>query len=222
MLHSFIQRPNYGELARVAHSTCATVTTIFLLSRLWARKTQYKGLWWDDYFLIAAWACLLTGNGAAASAPGFGFNILAGTADGWRMVFTSVTFFYVGGALAKTAFSLTLMRLSSEGTRIILGAVIAVTCVFGIAQSIFTWIKICDTTAVDTGLEGRCVAIDTLVWVHVGCSAFTICSDLVLAYLPWRIVSKLHIPGKEKRAVGTSMSLVGAGAILCIARSVPW
>lgn len=42
-------RSGYAELAKIVHSTFAFLTSVFLSTRLWARSTQYKGLWWDDY-----------------------------------------------------------------------------------------------------------------------------------------------------------------------------
>lgn len=48
-MDAFLMRPGYAELAKTVNSICASITTIFLFTRLWARRTQYKGLWWDDY-----------------------------------------------------------------------------------------------------------------------------------------------------------------------------
>lgn len=42
-------RSDYAEMAKAVHSACAAISTVFLSIRIWARKTQAKGLWWDDY-----------------------------------------------------------------------------------------------------------------------------------------------------------------------------
>lgn len=76
MLDSFMLRSGYGELARAIHSSFASITTVFLLTRIWARKSQHKGLWWDDWLLVAAWICLLIGNGSNAAAPSYGMSSL--------------------------------------------------------------------------------------------------------------------------------------------------
>lgn len=57
-------RSDYAELAKVVHSVSASLTTIFLSTRLWARKTKHKGLWWDDYicklsFVIKPLTCMM-------------------------------------------------------------------------------------------------------------------------------------------------------------------
>lgn len=49
MLESFFLRSGSEELAKAIHSLSGAVTTIFLFTRIWARTSLYKGLWWDDY-----------------------------------------------------------------------------------------------------------------------------------------------------------------------------
>lgn len=66
MLDSFFLRSGSEELAKAIHSVSGVVTTIFLFTRLWARTSLYKGLWWDDYIcrsirpepdIDLAWMC---------------------------------------------------------------------------------------------------------------------------------------------------------------------
>lgn len=147
-----------------------------------------------------------------------GFNIITGTPHGWRLVFTSITCFYIGGAFAKTAFGVTLLRLSSGRTKVLLGGIIVITWAFALTLGIVTWIPICDTKSEEVGLNGRCVQIGTLLWIHIGSTICTIFADVVLSYLPWRILRSIHIPSGEKWGVGTSMSLVGLSALICIVR----
>lgn len=75
MLDSLMLRSGYGEFAKVIHSSFASITTVFLLTRIWSRKSLHKGLWWDDWLLVAAWICLLIGNGSNAAAPGYGMFV---------------------------------------------------------------------------------------------------------------------------------------------------
>lgn len=49
MLESLMTRSNYADLAKQTNGIGAAFSTVFLFTRLWARSTQYKGLWWDDY-----------------------------------------------------------------------------------------------------------------------------------------------------------------------------
>lgn len=102
----------------------------------------------------------------------------------------------------------------------LLGAIIVLTWAFAITLGIVTWIPICDTKSQEVGLNGRCVQIGSLLWIHIGSTICTIFADVVLSYLPWRILRSIHIPSGEKLGVGTSMSLVGLSALICIVRLV--
>lgn len=54
MLDSFFLRSGSEGLAKAIHSLSGAVTTIFLFTRLWARTSLYKGLWWDDYICTSS------------------------------------------------------------------------------------------------------------------------------------------------------------------------
>ena len=51
-----------GQIPYRGHSTSAGIwlmvsfSTIFLSARLYAKQFRLKGLWWDDWILIGAWA----------------------------------------------------------------------------------------------------------------------------------------------------------------------
>ncbi|POS76257.1 hypothetical protein DHEL01_v205350 [Diaporthe helianthi] len=220
MLDSFFLRSGSEELAKVIHSLSGAVTTIFLLSRLWARTSLYKGLWWDDYILIASWVLLLCGNGLAASAPSYGFRVIEGTSHGWTLAFSSISLFYIAMALSKTAFAVTLIRLSAGRTRVVLWIVVLFVCAVNIAAAVITWLDLCDALADVKGISSFCVPMQTAVWIHVANAAVTILADAYLAYLPWRVLARIYIPSREKWGVGITMSLVGLAGIVCLVRTV--
>lgn len=168
--------------------------------------------------MIASWALLLCGNGLAASAPSYGFRIIEGTSQGWVLAFSSISFFYIAMALSKTAFAVTLIRLSGGRTQVILWVVILFVCAVNIAAAVITWLDLCDARADVKGISGFCVPMQTAVWIHVANAAVTILADAYLAYLPWRVLAKIYIPSKEKWGVGITMSLVGLAGIVCLVR----
>lgn len=43
------QTEGHEEIALGVHSASASIVTVFLATRLWARQTYYGGLWRDDY-----------------------------------------------------------------------------------------------------------------------------------------------------------------------------
>lgn len=166
---------------------------------------------------MAAWALQVCGNGLAAAGPLYGFNVRNGTSHGYTFTFAAVTFFYISMASCKTAFAMTLIRVSSGKTTALLWFLTLVTWAFGLSGVIVTWLPICGQQT-DSALGTACVAYTTLIWVHTGNAIATLCTDTTLAAVPWSIVQKVYIPSKEKWAVATSMSLVGLAAIICIAR----
>ncbi|KAG6368229.1 hypothetical protein INS49_002430 [Diaporthe citri] len=214
MLDSFILRSGSEELAKAIHSLSGAVTTVFSSHGSGQGQDCTKG------YVIASWALLLCGNGLAASAPSYGFRIIEGTSHGWVLAFSSISFFYIAMALSKTAFAVTLIRLSGGRTRVILWVVVLFVCAVNIAAAVITWLDLCDALADVKGISGFCVPMQTAVWIHVANAAVTILADAYLAYLPWRVLAKIYIPSREKWGVGIIMSLVGLAGIVCLVRTV--
>ncbi|ROV98073.1 hypothetical protein VMCG_07010 [Cytospora schulzeri] len=221
MLDSLMLQSGADELAKTVHSISASVTTVFLFTRIWARTTHYQGLWWDDYILIAAWACQMVANALYAACPShFGFRVIDGTSHGWTAYYTAVSFIYIAMALSKTAFATTLIRLSVGRTRILLWSVICVVCVLNSASAIVAWVDICEAGVEMASLSSVCVHIGTVRWIHVASAICMIFADIVLAYLPWRITANIFLPSHEKLGVSISLSLVGLAVPVCLTKAV--
>lgn len=145
--------------------------------------------------------------------------MLAGTAHGWQLIFGSLTCFYIAAAFAKTAFSLSLFRLSiSKTLRLVLGFLVGIMWAFALTMSVVTHLRICQTEAEAVGLDGVCLPMNHVVWIHTANAAVVSAEDLVLAYLPWRILKTVAIPKREKWAVGMSLSLVGVSPIISVVK----
>lgn len=170
--------------------------------------------------VIASWAFLLGGNGCAAALPSYGFRVIQGTEHGWTLMKSSASFFYIATGLGKAAFATTLLRLSSGGTRALLWCIIALVAGFSIAVSIVTWAAICLQATDVAAIPGACVPQQVVIWIHTGNAIVTFCADFILAVMPWRILTKIYLPRREKVATGLSMSLVGLAGIVCVVRWV--
>ncbi|KAK7704430.1 hypothetical protein SLS64_008617 [Diaporthe eres] len=218
----FVLRSGYVELAKVVHSTCGSLTTVFLFTRLWARVQHYHGLWRDDYILIAAWVCLLISNGFGAAGPAYGFNVLDGSPRGQAIHFTAVSFMYGAIALSKTAFAITLLRLTSGWrSKGLLWLVMVLTNTFNLALFILTWLDICDTQFDLSHLPGRCIPMSVATWLHLGATLNSLVCDIILTCYPWWIISQVaYIPTKEKWGVAASMGLVGFAILVEIAKII--
>ncbi|KAH8775235.1 hypothetical protein F5883DRAFT_518672 [Diaporthe sp. PMI_573] len=218
----FVLRSGYVELAKVVHSTCGSLTTVFLFTRLWARVQHHHGLWRDDYILIAAWVCLLMSNGFGAAGPAYGFNVLDGSPRGQAIHFTAVSFMYGAIALSKTAFIITLLRLTSGWRRKgLLWVVMVLTNSFNLALFILTWLDICNTQFDLAHLPGRCIPMSVATWLHLGATLNSLVCDIILTCYPWWIISQVaYIPSREKWAVAASMGLVGFAILVEIAKII--
>lgn len=167
--------------------------------------------------MIAAWALQLCGNGLSAVSPAYGFNILDGTSHGWTLTFTAVTSFYLATAFAKSAFAVTLLRISEGKTRILLWFIMLLIWVTSILLAVVTWLDICEKP-IDYSLSAKCLPMSSILWFHMGYCILMICTATVLAYLPWRIIATIYIPRKEKWGVALSLSLVCPSTILYLVR----
>lgn len=47
--------PDYGPLVIGVCLSATAVSGLFLVLRLYCKVDRSRGLWWDDYVLIAAW-----------------------------------------------------------------------------------------------------------------------------------------------------------------------
>ena len=52
---------NYGPHLLGAIWTLWAVASVFLILRVYCKWFRHRGLWWDDWVLIAAWVCSETG-----------------------------------------------------------------------------------------------------------------------------------------------------------------
>lgn len=50
MSDTWMVRPDYADFAKSCNAAGASISSIFLSTRLFLRTTQYSGLWWDDCF----------------------------------------------------------------------------------------------------------------------------------------------------------------------------
>lgn len=172
--------------------------------------------------VIGALASLLMGNGLAAAAPTvYGYNALDGLGRGAEVHCASVTFMYLAIALSKTAFSTTLLRLTSGWTKAVVWFILFLVWIFSLALMILTWLEVCNAHFKYSTLPTKCVSAATAIWVQAGNAACMLAADVALAAMPWFITRKVeYVPDKESWAVATCMSLVGLSGLVGIGKIV--
>lgn len=125
-------------------------------------------------------------------------------------------------AFSKTAFAITLLRLTSGWrSKGLLWVVMVLTNTFNLALFILTWLDICDTRFDLSHLPGRCIPMSVATWLHLGATLNSLVCDIILTCYPWWIISQVaYIPTKEKWGVAASMGLVGFAILVEIAKII--
>lgn len=170
--------------------------------------------------MIAAWASLLLANGFSASSPAYGFNMLDGTSVGVTVHVVGFCFIYCAVSLSKTAFALTLLRLtSSRHAKGLLWVIMVLLNSFNSAMVVLSWLDICETRYDYANIPGRCVSMTTAMMIHIGNASVALVSDFVLAGYPWWIINRVsYISKREKWSVAASMGLVGMSFLVGVAK----
>ncbi|KAE9369367.1 hypothetical protein N431DRAFT_380251 [Stipitochalara longipes BDJ] len=199
----------------------AFTSSVFLSLRIYCKFKRKRTLWWDDYILIFAWLCLLTDTCllTVTTSLGFGKHFLAINPSNLpRMGLLGI----IAGVLAifaaiysKTSFAITLLRISEGRTRILLWfIIISVNIALG-GSALIPWIQ-CRPVEKNWNLmaPGKCWNLKIFSYYGMASSAFSGAMDILLAFIPWKMVWNLQM--KEKVGVATAMSMgvfAGAAAI---------
>jgi hypothetical protein len=54
---------DYGPQLNVLTWLLISISGLFLFTRLYLKNCQHRGLWWDDWILLASWVALATSAG---------------------------------------------------------------------------------------------------------------------------------------------------------------
>ncbi|KAK3317380.1 hypothetical protein B0T19DRAFT_434879 [Cercophora scortea] len=186
----------------------------FLGLRIYCKMSKRRGLWWDDYMLIAAWVALLANTAVliASIQLGLGMHMddihlenlatigLLGTLGG--------SFSILAAVWSKTSFGLTLIRIAQKKTRIVVWVIIVTMNLAMVMIVVTSWIQCSPVPKVwNRLLPGSCWDGRVNVYYGLFAAAYSGAMDIVLALLPWTIVWKLQMRRKEKIGVGIAMSM---------------
>ena len=115
----------------------------------------------------------------------------------------------VGLALTKTAFAVTLLKLTKGWLQWILWFCIGSMNLYMISKVIFQWAKVCDKPSYDVWYRlDFCLDADFRDRFKEGGNAYNIIMDFVLAAYPWIITWNLDMRRVEKIGLCITMSLV--------------
>ncbi|ORY60240.1 uncharacterized protein BCR38DRAFT_350039 [Pseudomassariella vexata] len=195
--------------------------TIFLGLRVWCKVAWRHGLWYDDYVLIASWVAFLIT--CALTSVQFAVGYVTKT-WGDRMlilVSTSSCFTLVAQFWSKTAFAVTLLRMTNQWQKIVLWFIIATLNIYMVVKLFVQWAKYCDQDAFQNywRMPGFCLDYDVVDQIKAGGNVANIVADFVLALFPWMVTWNLSIRRYEKIGLCITMSLGILVAIVATVRT---
>ncbi|KAK4203375.1 hypothetical protein QBC40DRAFT_346246 [Triangularia verruculosa] len=220
---------DYGDPALLPHDdagpqllavgwTLWCMAGLFLGTRIYCKLIGSRRLWWDDHFLIASQiihlvaTCLMT---ALMTDTGYGKHPWdkpgvspIPSIKELLLMMTRATLTITAMSWSKTAFAITMLRFVDGWTRWgVWFIIISMNIAFGLTAMV-PWLLCTPIHRTwDLSAEGTCHPFNVSVVLAYVSGAYSAFCDLLLALLPWMIISKLHMRTKEKMGVGIAMSM---------------
>ncbi|KAK4150047.1 hypothetical protein C8A00DRAFT_18365 [Chaetomidium leptoderma] len=204
--------------ALVATSWTLTCLGSLLLGlRVYSKMVSHRSLWWDDWILIAACVALVTDAGLATHMVVYftygrhSWDFQPPDIDAFVLVVAvRATFTVVAIAWTKTAFAMTLLRLTDRSEwmkRLLWVVIITMNIAMGIS-ALFFWIQ-CRPLARSwtPSIPGSCWDSKINERYNIFSSAYSAGVDFLLAALPWKLLYNLQITRKEKLGTAIAMSM---------------
>ncbi|TGO24197.1 hypothetical protein BPAE_0109g00260 [Botrytis paeoniae] len=126
-----------------------------------------------------------------------------------------------GQTWSKSAFAVTLLRMTNNWQKFICVATLIILNVFLVLKVFVDWSRYCGKSGYQNWwrMSGFCVDYQAAANIKVGGNIFNIVADFVLALFPWMVTWKLRISLKEKIALCITMSLGVVVAIISAVRT---
>lgn len=196
--------------------------TIFLILRIWCKVTRRYGLWYDDYILLVSWVVLLANNTLIVWQFGNGYVLKDSTLK-WDehmriLINISSCGTLIGQAWTKTAFGVTLLRMTTKKQQWVLWFCIVSMNLFMFVKILFQWAQICDKDGYQQYWRlNFCINWRVREEFKEGGNVYNIIMDFVFAMFPWLITRKLEMRRAEKIGLCATMSL---GMIVAIVSAI--
>lgn len=187
---------------------------LFLGLRIYCKFMKSRGLWWDDYLLIASWLSLVL-DGIMVSIQvtlGFGRHVFDVDPSHFPLIQIYGNVAFSAAVLAtvwsKTSFGITLLRITEGKMKPVIWFILVSMNTAMHLHALFPWIQ---CSPISKGwfrdIPGTCWSPEVSVIYGVFASTYSGSVDIVLALLPWSIVWNLQMRKKEKVGVAVAMSM---------------
>ncbi|KAF4978612.1 hypothetical protein FZEAL_5015 [Fusarium zealandicum] len=196
--------------------------SIFLGLRLWVKLTRRHGTWYDDYILIVSWIVLLSTNILIIYQFATGY-VLEDSTQEWDdrmhiLINISSCGTLIGQAWTKTAFGVTLLRMSNQWQRGVLWFCIVTMNIYMVLKVIFQWAMVCDKDGYQEWYRiDFCIGWKFRDDFKEGGNIYNIIMDFLFALFPWLITRTLEMRRVEKVGLCLTMSL---GMIVAIVSAI--
>ncbi|KAK4244240.1 hypothetical protein C7999DRAFT_35391 [Corynascus novoguineensis] len=212
-----------GPLVLGIHWGLTMLATIFLGLRIYCKRITHLRLWWDDRILIAAWLIILATDGLTTVLV---MDFKLGRHSWDLNIYDLPKFIIIINSRAtttltsmgwtKTAFGVTLLRLTTNWTRKFVWFIIISLNVTTAISAAIPWIQCQPLNKAWLGdsIPGSCWApgVGTKIWIALG--AYSALMDFTLAVLPWTFLHKMQLQKREKTGILIAMSMgIVAGAV---------
>ncbi|KAF1958186.1 hypothetical protein CC80DRAFT_25958 [Byssothecium circinans] len=197
--------------------------SVLLGLRFWVKLTRRHGVWWDDYILLASWCVLAANNSLISYEYATGYVTQNGAKWDDRMhILINITSCgtLVGQAWTKTAFAVTLLKLTERWQQCILWLCIIIMNCYMVAKVFVQWAKLCDSPSYDVWYRlDFCVNKKFREDFKEGGNIVNITMDFIFAAFPWFLTWKLPMRRAEKIGLCLAMSLGVVVAIVAAVRT---
>ncbi|KAK3345825.1 hypothetical protein B0T25DRAFT_264654 [Lasiosphaeria hispida] len=207
---------DYGPRINAIVWLLVSVSAIFLFTRLYLKNCQNRGLWWDDWTLLAAWVCQTAQAGLVSYIIMLGYGKVVIPVENAPLLGLPVnllsTLLITANFLGKASFALTLLRIPAVWMRVIVWYILlTLAATLGLSCAL-VWIE-----CFEFKRQSSCVTVDVSVKYNMFSCVYSAVMDVALAFLPWKFIWTLQMSKKERIGVVIAMSMgifAGAAAAL--------
>jgi len=171
---ALLPHDNQGLKMNVVDWSLHIFATLFLALRIYCKFTRKRGMWWDDYILVAAWLCLTVETALLSAMIGLGFGLHIwdfNPANGPQLLM----YINVAGTLSptaaiwsKTSFAVTLLRVTERKTKAFVWFLIVSGNIFMGLSPLFLWVQCRPLEkAWNPFVPGQCWAPDVLMKYNI-------------------------------------------------------
>jgi hypothetical protein len=157
---------DYGPQLNALVWLLTSVSGLFLFTRLYLKNCQNRGLWWDDWILLASWVALTASAAIIAYVISLGYGMrfipLANLPYFGLPVNILSTLMIITNLWGKTSFGMTLIRIPVRWMRTTVWYILVTLTLTLTASVLLVWVE-CSPLK----LAGRCVPVDVSIRYNV-------------------------------------------------------